>query len=823
MELVLLDEPQHDASDNSSSQLTETIAFKAIIQFTASILYCSEDEGEAVLDILRLGDVTQASKCSFRTKDGSAKDGQKYIGVSGQVAFAPGERQKAITVQLIGDPVWNATLEFKVFLESPQNAQLGRYLFKCSVKIVNDDPFPGNRYREKLINGEEQDISGSTLFYDYMILMLRNEKIRSDTWKTVLLDQLRGLYFFAGVYLQMYLVDVVLAPAVGEEIEHDEEDGRRRLMHSVVEGTAGMIGSIRGRLLTEDATFKLGALEQYIPQDKHEQAVAVGLLYIAPFILLHAVDIFKCYSGIPCEVRKVLQTNLMRQFLNYKEDVRNHMKHCEVIMVMIRECIHVADDGYSRALNVLRILGKLCLALVFILSENRIAAVPLFVYPVVLGCWLALRQHKTINIYELKCEKQDEMVESIEFAAEHYDLISDFHLREPVCYNFEETVDDFHNTEGVACAVLCNNSYAAPWLTTLFVGCGYAVSAFTVSTVSDGNLSLGAFLASINVFKEVGAEIYEIYQECMAIQLSFGPLMKITHYMNSGTDLDARMTICRARQQEGKQARAEARANLTQEQKDAGVLGVDAIKLLIKDLSFTYQSFHTPVKIFDHLNMSFDQGKLCAFVGPPREGKSTLLKLLGQSLFPQEGCGDIFIPSHLRVLHVSRDASVLRKASFIENIIMGTSLKEVGGMNRIMDICRYLGFAEKMLEHLTEDCSAVEKLNAKWAAELSHTDYARLNLARVLALNPEVVVIHKPALLFDDHERTKVVQILREHVEGKGLFMPVESYEFRRPRTLFFTSMSATAVRQAHVVYKVSMKAGVQEISLDDIDNGALM
>ena len=32
--------------------------------------------------------------------------------------------------------------------------------------------------------------------------------------------------------------------------------------------------------------------------------------------------------------------------------------------------------------------------------------------------------------------------------------------------------------QGVACAVLCNNSYAAPWLTTLFVGCGYALSAF---------------------------------------------------------------------------------------------------------------------------------------------------------------------------------------------------------------------------------------------------------------------------------------------------------------------------------------------------------
>ncbi len=40
----------------------------------------------------------------------------------------------------------------------------------------------------------------------------------------------------------------------------------------------------------------------------------------------------------------------------------------------------------TKVIEVLRIVGKLMLALVFILTENTMAVVPLFVYPVV--TWL---------------------------------------------------------------------------------------------------------------------------------------------------------------------------------------------------------------------------------------------------------------------------------------------------------------------------------------------------------------------------------------------------------------------------------------------------
>lgn len=811
-----------------------------VIQFALSLAFAAEDEGEAVIDVLRLGDASLPASCEYRTQNMSAKAGKKYVASAGTVQFAAGEKSHSIAVSLLNDSEWNATLAFNVILENPWGAHLGKYGNKCGIKIINDDPFPGNRFRQLLLNGQEGEVSGFCLMWSYIRLMFQNSCIRRDTLKCVVLDQMKGLYFFVCVYLQMYLVDVVLNPHHDMENMHhsDHDGGGKRLLLSGIHGTARLVG----RILSSNSgsggnsqNINLGVFQSYIPDDRREVAFAIGLLYVAPFVLLHLIDIHKCYLSLPCEIRKVLQGNLMRQFLNYKQEIRNNIKHSEVIMVMIRDVIEVADKGYMKVLNILRITGKLGFALIFIMNENKVAAIPLVVYPIILSCWLCIRHRRTAGIHEAKESKQDEMVESVEYAAQHYNLISDFHMREPVSKSFEDSIDDFHNIESEACAINTNNSYAAPWLTTLFVGCGYACSAFVVSTVSAGTLSLGAFLASINVFKEVGAEISDVYIEVMDFQLSLGPLLKITHYMNCPTDLLTRMSIARKRQKEGRLAREEARSFMTDAQKASGEFAVDSVQLAVQDLSFSYGFSNTEklYPVLEHVNIKFDQGKLYAFVGPPREGKATFLKLLGCDLYPQGDSGDIFIPPHLRVLHCSRTNSILRKASFLDNILMGSSLQDVGGIARVKSICKRLGFPERMLDKISEDeagdkptgrCRYREHTrSSSWSQRLSNTDYSRLNLARVFCENPEILVMHKPAADFDDRERCKIIHLLREHVDEKGLDLPPESKRTRRPRTLFFTSSTILGIQTADCVFKVSLKDGIHPIPKENVGDALLM
>merc|ERR1719393_171446 len=96
---------------------------------------------------------------------------------------------------------------------------------------------------------------------------------------------------------------------------------------------------------------------------------------------------------------------------------------------------------------------------------------------------------------------------------------------------------------------------------------GYMVIGSTNVTTVGGTLPLGVFLATINIFKEIGAEIQEIYLECMEVQKSFGPLVKISTYMNLPTDLKSRKVINRMRRNVGEEER--------QKQRQQGAAGAD--------------------------------------------------------------------------------------------------------------------------------------------------------------------------------------------------------------------------------------------------------
>merc|ERR1712217_658332 len=76
--------------------------------------------------------------------------------------------------------------------------------------------------------------------------------------------------------------------------------------------------------------------------------------------------------------------------------------------------------------------------------------------------------------------------------------------------------------------------------------------------------------------------------------------------------------------------------------------------------------------IFKDVNVSVEQGKLVAVVGQNGCGKSTLLKLLGHVIFPSDDQGELFIPTHLRILHVSRDPMFI-SLSIWQNLTFGSS------------------------------------------------------------------------------------------------------------------------------------------------------
>merc|ERR1712178_144682 len=111
----------------------------------------------------------------------------------------------------------------------------------------------------------------------------------------------------------------------------------------------------------------------------------------------------------------------------------------------------------------------------------------------------------------------------------------------------------------------------------------------------------------------------------------------------------------------------------------------------------------------------------------------TLLKLLGQVLVPnEEYCsGGVFVPPHLRILHLSSQV-LFMSSSLLKNIILNQDLDRMGGISRIQRICERLHFPPYMMGHLTEDVLDASHPSShirSWIGRLSQTDLARVNLA----------------------------------------------------------------------------------------------
>merc|ERR1719421_1941423 len=91
----------------------------------------------------------------------------------------------------------------------------------------------------------------------------------------------------------------------------------------------------------------------------------------------------------------------------------------------------------------------------------------------------------------------------------------------------------------------------------------------------------------------------------------------------------------------------------------------DLIKLKVTGASFGYVP---KVPVLSNINVEVEQGKLVAIVGDHGSGKTTFLRLLGHTLFPDEGM--VFVPTHLRILHVAQEPCIMQQSAW-KNLIFG--------------------------------------------------------------------------------------------------------------------------------------------------------
>lgn len=114
--------------------------------------------------------------------------------------------------------------------------------------------------------------------------------------------------------------------------------------------------------------------------------------------------------------------------------------------------------------------------------------------------------------------------------------------------------------------------------------------------------------------------------------------------------------------------------------------------------------------------------------------------------------------------------------------------------------------------------STLDKLHedSQVATHLASASRFKIQLARALVTDPEVLLIHKPIAFATAHEAHTIMELLREFVDKRGVENDTETKYFRRPRTCIISLAKPFCMNLVDKV--VSMRErGIKELSAAEL------
>ncbi len=190
-------------------------------------------------------------------------------------------------------------------------------------------------------------------------------------------------------------------------------------------------------------------------------------------------------------------------------------------------------------------------------------------------------------------------------------------------------------------------------------------------------------------------------------------------------------------------------------------------------------------KIFDGVDIDIPRGKITAIMGPSGTGKTTLLRLIGGQLLPDEGT--VFVDG-LEVPRLRRkDLFALRKRL--------SMLFQSGALLTDLDVFDNVAFPLREHTRLPESMirdlvlmklEAVGLRNARYLmpSELSGGMARRVALARSIALDPMMIMYDEPFTGQDPISMGALVQLIRLLNDALGLTSVIVSHDVAETLTI---------------------------------------
>lgn len=185
-------------------------------------------------------------------------------------------------------------------------------------------------------------------------------------------------------------------------------------------------------------------------------------------------------------------------------------------------------------------------------------------------------------------------------------------------------------------------------------------------------------------------------------------------------------------------------------------------------------------KIFDHFNLTIEDGKILSLVGPSGGGKTTLLRMLaglekidsGEIIYN----GEVVPIDHLETLNllgfVFQDFQLFPHLSVLDNLIL--SPVKTMGMTKEAAKEKALGLLKRL---------GLEEHADAYPYSLSGGQKQRVALARAMMIDPQIIGYDEPTSALDPELRQEVEKLILQNREA-GMTQIVVTHDLQFAETI---------------------------------------
>lgn len=204
-----------------------------------------------------------------------------------------------------------------------------------------------------------------------------------------------------------------------------------------------------------------------------------------------------------------------------------------------------------------------------------------------------------------------------------------------------------------------------------------------------------------------------------------------------------------------------------------------------KDVSFSYPG-RSDFAI-KHLNLNIIENSHTAIIGKSGAGKSTLIRLILNELNPNEG--EIYYKKSLKLGYLSQRPYIF-SATLRENVTMFQNDDEY----QVLEVLDQVGLTDK-INHLNK---GIDTMIGDGYEMLSGGEMRRIELARILLLNPDVVVFDEPTTGLDIQTEQLIVNAVNQFAKEKTVLTIAHRASVIKYATHFIKVEDGEAFEVAH-------------------------